>query len=1050
MINPINRLTQLLLLAVTVLVYSVVAMAIANSLFVNHVGAGNLPFAFILIGLCSLPAYIIFSQIIDRYNRPRLFRYILLFSILIIAALRLTLNLDSQAVYYLLLIAVFFQWDFHNNILYPSLLTDYFTSLEYKQYAPYIGIAQAVGTMLGGGFTILLSHYLRTRDLLFSLPIFFALAFVQLLYLEKTQRRLDKLQPKNQVGILESLQTFPELVKRYPLVIFLASSSFLLVIIYISSEFLWFNIYGQNFAEEALTKFLGLMRIIISFVQVIVLYGLTRPLLKWLGVARMNSVYPVTTLAAFSGLLLNFNLLAGIGLHINGDALYKAINIPVHQLNYNGVPKEFIGRVRAMSDGVIYSLGLILAGSVLWLAHLYLTLEQITYFGVGLTLLLLLVRLPMGKFYAEGLEDLIRSNSINLDDFNSSATQLPPQSSNAIRELLTDSDRYIQRQGLELANNLDNPCQFLPEIEQLLLSEDDKIQAKVVDLFASSDTPEELEHFNHWLQPDRPDILRETALEVLITHDETFTAEELARLLKDSNAQICFLAAIAIIQNAHKFEQLSDRAWSQINHQVWQPTQMKAIIRLISHNQNNNQLVALLQKILPQANSQIKQEGLEVLTQIASINDLALASIAVEQIKHPEPFVRIAAFKLLAQTRCPEMLELLQNGFADSHARVRQQVAKTISAYGIPGLALAQESLFSPQKEVNQTAIAAIAQVRSRQANNILFQYLATDFELLNQTRKWQEQIPQSDPHWSLLALAIADYHQRLIQKVLYILACLGYSRTVNAVNRILATTDQIDLANAVELLVSLNHRRFVLPLVPLLEQMVKQEERVTQTVCDSQWLRNKGYQILLKALESKERWIRTGALVALTMVPSTLLADRDSVVPLIAQEIVPASCQFISPTTSSMNRLLLLKNVALFKNLTLDELYLIDQALEQQQILSNETIYTEGSWGEYFYIIAEGKVKIVKNLEQEEQEIKQLAQGEYFGEISLFDNAPRWDGAIALEDCTLLKLEKKRFLSLISQRPHIILEICRFLSMRLRETDKYLSTGKKVSTPNG
>ena len=60
----LNRLTQLLLLAATVLIYSVMGMAVANSLFVSHVGAGQLPFAFILIGLSSMPAYAVFSQIV--------------------------------------------------------------------------------------------------------------------------------------------------------------------------------------------------------------------------------------------------------------------------------------------------------------------------------------------------------------------------------------------------------------------------------------------------------------------------------------------------------------------------------------------------------------------------------------------------------------------------------------------------------------------------------------------------------------------------------------------------------------------------------------------------------------------------------------------------------------------------------------------------------------------------------------------------------------------------------------------------------------------------
>lgn len=1043
-LNSVGRLTQLLLLAVTVLSYSVIAMAVANSLFVSHVGAGSLPLAFILIGLCSMPAYVLFSQIIDRYSRPRLFRYILLLSILVILGLRFLLTLNTLPAYYILLIAIFFQWDFHNNILYPSLLTDYFTTLEYKQYAPFIGIAQALGTMLGGGLTVLLSRYLRTRDLLFCLPIIFAIAFAQLVYLEKSQRRLDNTQALHKVGIIESLQTFPDLVKRYPLVLFLASSSFLLVIIYISSEFLWFNIYGQHFTEEALTGFLGLMRIIISLVQVIVLYALTRPLLQWLGVARMNPVYPLTTLASFCALLLNFNLWSAIGLHINGDALYKAINLPVHQLNYNGVPQEFIGRVRALSDGVIYSVGLTLAGVVLWFCHLYLNLGQITWLAAIITVLLLLVRFPMGRFYAQSLEEMIRSNTINLDDFSEQPTQLPPQSSNAILELLTNDDPYVQIKGLELAANLDNPSQFLPEVKTLLLTGNAKLRHGVVKLFATTSDPEAINEFESLLTQDNHPILRATALEILIANQHPFSEEQIYSLLQDSDRHIRLLAAVATIQKADDEGQIT-RAWAEIGQSSLEDTTAKAIVRIITHSNNQEELAPLVKNLLPQASSEIKREGLEALNVLASVDNYDLAEIAVKEIANPEPLVRISAFKLLGATRCAEMLPYVKNGLGDPHPRVRQQVAITLANYGKSGLSLAQENLLSSQREIADTAIYAIAKIRTKYANDILFNYLAPEFEQLNRTRKWQQQIPQNDPSWQPLAVAIDDYHQRLIQKVLYVLSCLGYSRTVNAVTRILATTDQKDLANAVEVLVSLSHRRFILPLVPLLEQIVQQKQPVHKIQLNSQWLRNKGYKILLEALEAKDRWLRTGALIALAMIPSALLEDRDPVVQLVAREIFPSSCQLLSSPNSSMNRLLLLKNIPLFKNLSLDELFLIDQALEQQQVLTNETIYTEGSWGNHLYIIAEGTVKIVKKLDQQQQEIQQLTKGQYFGEVALFDNAPRWNGSIALSNCTLLKLEKKRFISLITQRPHIILEICRFLSQRLRETDKYISSPKRL-----
>ncbi|MGF1542059.1 MAG: cyclic nucleotide-binding domain-containing protein [Pleurocapsa sp.] len=1031
-----GRLAQILALAIAILIYNVMAMAVANSLFVSHVGASNLPLAFILIGLCSMPAYASFSQIVDRYSRPRLFRYLLLGAIAMSWGLRGLLTLNAIPIYYILLIVVFFQWDFHNNILYASLLTDYFTTLEYKRYAPFIGIAQAIGTMLGGGLTVLLSHYFSTKDLLWYLPIFMAIALWQLFYLENSQRPIETNNTDSPVGILESLKTAPDLIKKYPLVLFLALSSFLLVIIYISSEFLWFNIYGQYFSESQLTGFLGLMRMIISAIQVVFLYGVTRPLLKWIGVARLNPVYPLTTLISFVSLLFNLNLPAAIALHINGDALYKSINLPVHQLNYNAIPHQFIGRIRTLSDGLIYSLGLTLAGIVLWICHLYLDLVQITCLGLVLTILLLLVRLPMGGFYARSLEAMIRSDTIDLDDFNEEGTSLPPQSSTVIRELLQDGDRYTQIKGLELAASTGNPGQFLPEVKALLTHDDQRLRQGVVKLYSQHLDPETLRQLVNILMSCQQSILRTTALEILIINQYPFTPEQLESLHRDQTEEIKALAAIATMQQPDVDQAEIVARGEQIWQQPLGETTASAIARVVTYSRNR-EFIHLIEYMLVRATPDIKRQGLEALISLAIPGNSNLAKIAAAEMNHSEPLVRVAAFKLLGITRCEEMLETVAAGLHDNHPQVRQQVANTLAAYGKSGLNIAKNSLTDSNPTVVDTAIAAIGRIKTKQASDILYKYLTPELQQISLTRKWQQQIPSQDPNWQTLAIAIEDYHQRLLQKVLYILACLGHSRTVNIVNRILVKGDRRDLSNAVEILASLSHRRFILPLIPLLEEAIKSESPTPQIQPTPQWLRSKGYKLLLEALESSDRWIRTGASIALASIPSVLLEDSDPVVRSVAQEIFIPICQ-LNPTSTSMNRLLLLKNVPLFKNLSLDELFPIDKALEQKQVLAGETIYTEGSWGRHLYIIAQGKVKIVKQLDEEQQEIKQLTAGQYFGEIALFDDAPRWDGAIALEDCILLELEKKRFISLIAQRPHIILEICRFLSQRLRETDKF------------
>ena len=1007
------------------MVYSVLGMAIGNSLFVSYVGAKHLPLAFMLIGLCSMPAYGLFSQVVDRYSRPKLLRSVLVGSIFVALGLWLWLTQAAAAPYgyYVLLIAVFFQWDFHNNVLYPSLLTDYFTTAEYKRNAPYIGIAQAAGTLVGGGLTMLLSQAFRTRDLLLCLPIVFVLGIMQLVYLENSQRQQTAVKSNDSAAnLLDSLKTFPGLVKRYPLALFLAGSSFLLVIIYISSEFLWFNIYSDRFTDQALTGFLGLMRILISVVQMAMIYGITRPLLKTLGVARLNPVYPLTTLMSFLGLLSHFGLPAAIGLHINGDALYKAINLPVHQLNYNAIPREFIGRIRTLSDGFIYALGLTLAGALLWVGETHLSLMQIAWLVAGLTGLLLLLRLPMGRFYASGLEAMIRSNSINLDEFDSYAIPLAPQSSDAIRELLTDADRYTQLKGVELAARMNQPEEFLADVEALIPAADTQLYGAAIALFM--DCPDLLEYFQErLLHPN----LQAFALEILLINQYRPSQPHIDTWLQDSQLELRVLGAIA----QTIVDPTATVTWAELDS-----TTARIVTRVVAYSHNPTLTALIPQVVLNQANADVVRAGLEALLPLTQRDDEAVAAIAQTKVDHPDPLVRMAAFDLLKVTVCAEHLAVVGDSLGDPDPRVRQRVASTLAAYGRPGLAIAQAKLQDTQPDVVNTVITAIGLVRTKSASNLLFEYLTPSYKQLTRTRQWQQQIPTDDPRWQPLRVAIADYHHRLIQKVLYVLSALGHAQTVNTVNRLLTIQDQSELENALEVLASLNHRRFVMPLMPLLEAQNSAELTASRIQATPQWLRTKGYHMLLEALEANDRWLKTGALIALATIPSALANDPDPFVKQIASQIFGVIDPSTLLTNNAMNRLLLLKKVALFKNLSLDELLLIDQSLEQTQALTGETIFAEGDWGTHLYIIADGTVQLLKDTDSVPRELKQLQPGQYFGEVALFDDAPRWDGAIAITDCTLLKLSKNRFLSLVTQRPHIILEMCRFLSQRLRETD--------------
>jgi uncharacterized membrane protein len=71
---------------------------------------------------------------------------------------------------------------------------------------------------------------------------------------------------------------------------------------------------------------------------------------------------------------------------------------------------------------------------------------------------------------------------------------------------------------------------------------------------------------------------------------------------------------------------------------------------------------------------------------------------------------------------------------------------------------------------------------------------------------------------------------------------------------------------------------------------------------------------------------------------------------------------------------------------------------------------------------------------------LKDIARGEYFGELALFDEMPRSASVQCTTDATLLELDRATLESFLGRRPQVALAILRTMSARLRETNTMLS----------
>lgn len=113
------------------------------------------------------------------------------------------------------------------------------------------------------------------------------------------------------------------------------------------------------------------------------------------------------------------------------------------------------------------------------------------------------------------------------------------------------------------------------------------------------------------------------------------------------------------------------------------------------------------------------------------------------------------------------------------------------------------------------------------------------------------------------------------------------------------------------------------------------------------------------------------------------------------------------------------LKGVPLFAKLSDPELGSLAEGMRQKAFKRGDTIFRKDDPGQHFYVVLDGAVKIALPGEfGQEALVALLRGGEFFGELALFDNAPRSATATALEDTRCALLAGDDFLAFVEANP--------------------------------
>jgi diguanylate cyclase (GGDEF)-like protein len=142
---------------------------------------------------------------------------------------------------------------------------------------------------------------------------------------------------------------------------------------------------------------------------------------------------------------------------------------------------------------------------------------------------------------------------------------------------------------------------------------------------------------------------------------------------------------------------------------------------------------------------------------------------------------------------------------------------------------------------------------------------------------------------------------------------------------------------------------------------------------------------------------------------------------------------------------LIFLGHVDLFSLLSPSERRVLLDTMNFVEIEKGHVIFKEGDRGNTLYIVQSGKVSISLRLSNgHERELVEFASGDFFGEMSIFENAPRSATCTTKEHSTLFTLRGDAFFQFVESHPYIAIKIMyRMLnstSQRLRNTDEFLS----------
>ena len=131
------------------------------------------------------------------------------------------------------------------------------------------------------------------------------------------------------------------------------------------------------------------------------------------------------------------------------------------------------------------------------------------------------------------------------------------------------------------------------------------------------------------------------------------------------------------------------------------------------------------------------------------------------------------------------------------------------------------------------------------------------------------------------------------------------------------------------------------------------------------------------------------------------------------------------------------LRHIKLFASFTDDQLEQFLELTHLENVPAGARVFRQGEPANTMFLIVEGELHVRAILDGHDLSLGFLKGGEFIGEISLFDQGPRYAEVTANQDCTLLRISAAEFERFALEKPSLaapfLYALCKTISCRVR-----------------